>query len=228
MMARNTQREEAAESSSDLLSDTEIDAIRREVAEAVIGTPEGLRDGLATDPNEFLRLVASSRTAAEQTSTARLHRQRPRRRPQLGHPRPDSRGQPPGSATAVRVAGRSARAIHRRRRSGGCCGAPCRRRNPVAPGDQSADLIGRDGRACRRRPARLAQHRLRHALSPGRALGVAVGAPPCGVVADQSVAPPRGGRLGADRTHHLPVGVLRPPARHSRRTGLSSPAAPAN
>jgi hypothetical protein len=69
MMARNTQREEAAESSSDLLSGTEIDAIRREVAEAVIGTPEGLRDGLATDPNEFLRLVASSRTAAEQTST---------------------------------------------------------------------------------------------------------------------------------------------------------------
>jgi hypothetical protein len=70
MMARAPKNEEPlASGAGQLLTDTEISAIRREISEAVIGTPQGLRDGLATDPNEFLRLVASSRTAAERTST---------------------------------------------------------------------------------------------------------------------------------------------------------------
>ena len=46
----------------------EAAAIREAVAEAVIGIPEGLRGGLETNPNDYLRLVVSSRTAAEETS----------------------------------------------------------------------------------------------------------------------------------------------------------------
>lgn len=50
------------------LTEAEASAIRREISEAVIGTPEGLRDALQTTPDAYLRLVAASRTAAEQTS----------------------------------------------------------------------------------------------------------------------------------------------------------------
>jgi hypothetical protein len=43
-------------------------AIRDAVAEAVLAIPEGLRAGLETNPHDYLRLVAASRTAAEETS----------------------------------------------------------------------------------------------------------------------------------------------------------------
>ena len=51
------------------LTDAEAAAIRREISEAVIGTPEGLRDDLQHNPDAYLRLIAASRTAAEQTSS---------------------------------------------------------------------------------------------------------------------------------------------------------------
>jgi len=55
-------------SSPEILPAAEAAAIREAVAEAVIGIPEGLRGGLETDPQEYLRLVVASRTAAEETS----------------------------------------------------------------------------------------------------------------------------------------------------------------
>ncbi|RKS75314.1 hypothetical protein CLV35_1774 [Motilibacter peucedani] len=51
----------------DLTAD-EAAAVRDAVAEAVLGTPSGLRDALENDPDAYLRLVAASRVAAEQTS----------------------------------------------------------------------------------------------------------------------------------------------------------------
>lgn len=53
---------------SDGLTDDEVQAVREAVAEAVLGTPAGLRADLETDPAAYLRLVAASRTAAEETS----------------------------------------------------------------------------------------------------------------------------------------------------------------
>jgi hypothetical protein len=50
------------------LSADETEAIRSAITEAVIGVPEGLRGGLESDPDEFLRLIAASRVAAETTS----------------------------------------------------------------------------------------------------------------------------------------------------------------
>jgi hypothetical protein len=50
------------------LSPQEADAVRDAVAEAVLGTPAGLRAALETDPDAYLRLVGASRAAAEETS----------------------------------------------------------------------------------------------------------------------------------------------------------------
>lgn len=50
------------------LSDDEVRAIREAVAEAVLGVPAGLRGDLEADPEAALRLVASSRVAAEEAS----------------------------------------------------------------------------------------------------------------------------------------------------------------
>jgi hypothetical protein len=50
------------------LADGEEAAIRRAVAEAVIGIPDNLRAGLESNPGDYLRLVVASRTAAEETS----------------------------------------------------------------------------------------------------------------------------------------------------------------
>lgn len=50
------------------LTATEAAAVRDAVAEAVLGTPVGLRTDLETDPDAYLRLVGASRTAAEETS----------------------------------------------------------------------------------------------------------------------------------------------------------------
>jgi hypothetical protein len=50
------------------LADEERAAIREAVTEAVLGTPQGLREALARDPEASLRLVEASRTAAEETS----------------------------------------------------------------------------------------------------------------------------------------------------------------
>jgi hypothetical protein len=50
------------------LTPQEADAVRDAVAEAVLGTPTGLRPALETDPDAYLRLVSASRTAAEETS----------------------------------------------------------------------------------------------------------------------------------------------------------------
>jgi hypothetical protein len=50
------------------LSADETEAIRSAITEAVIGVPEGLRSNLETDPDEFLRLIAASRVAAETTT----------------------------------------------------------------------------------------------------------------------------------------------------------------
>ena len=50
------------------LADEEADGIRDAITEAVLATPPGLRDSLEDDPQAYLRLVASTRVAAEQTS----------------------------------------------------------------------------------------------------------------------------------------------------------------
>ena len=52
----------------DALTPAEANAVRDAVAEAVLGTPDGLRADLETDPDAYLRLVSASRTAAEETS----------------------------------------------------------------------------------------------------------------------------------------------------------------
>lgn len=72
MMARAPKETGAATGSANSvepLTDAEAASIRQEVSEAVIGTPEGLREDLQNDPNAYLRLIAASRTAAEQTSS---------------------------------------------------------------------------------------------------------------------------------------------------------------
>jgi hypothetical protein len=51
------------------LADQEAEAIRDAITEAVLATPAGLRDALEDDPQAYLRLVTSTRIAAEQTST---------------------------------------------------------------------------------------------------------------------------------------------------------------
>jgi len=53
---------------ADALSESEAAAVRDAVAEAVLGTPAGLRADLESDPDAYLRLVSASRTAAEETS----------------------------------------------------------------------------------------------------------------------------------------------------------------
>jgi len=50
------------------LTTEEATAVRDAVAEAVLGTPAGLRADLEGDPDAYLRLVSASRTAAEETS----------------------------------------------------------------------------------------------------------------------------------------------------------------
>ena len=50
------------------LTPAEATAVRDAVAEAVLGTPAGLRADLEGDPDAYLRLVSASRTAAEETS----------------------------------------------------------------------------------------------------------------------------------------------------------------
>jgi len=50
------------------LTEDEASAVRDSVAEAVLGTPTGLRAALESDPDAYLRLVSASRTAAEETS----------------------------------------------------------------------------------------------------------------------------------------------------------------
>lgn len=50
------------------LTADEETAVRDAVAEAVLGTPAGLRTALESDPDAYLRLVSASRTAAEETS----------------------------------------------------------------------------------------------------------------------------------------------------------------
>jgi hypothetical protein len=50
------------------LTADEAAAVRDGVAEAVLGTPAGLRADLEIDPDAYLRLVSASRTAAEETS----------------------------------------------------------------------------------------------------------------------------------------------------------------
>lgn len=52
----------------DALTAEEATAVRDAVAEAVLGTPAGLRADLEVDPDAYLRLVGASRTAAEETS----------------------------------------------------------------------------------------------------------------------------------------------------------------
>ncbi|PXA70828.1 hypothetical protein [Cryobacterium arcticum] len=50
------------------LTADEAAAVRDAVAEAVLGTPAGLRAALESEPDAYLRLVGASRTAAEETS----------------------------------------------------------------------------------------------------------------------------------------------------------------
>lgn len=50
------------------IANHEADAIRDAITEAVLATPPGLRDSLEDDPQAYLRLVISTRVAAEQTS----------------------------------------------------------------------------------------------------------------------------------------------------------------
>ena len=50
------------------LTTEEAAAVRDAVAEAVLGTPAGLRTDLENDADAYLRLVSASRTAAEETS----------------------------------------------------------------------------------------------------------------------------------------------------------------
>lgn len=58
----------APDRQADALSTGEADAVREAIAEAVLGTPTGLRADLESDPAAYLRLVSASRTAAEETS----------------------------------------------------------------------------------------------------------------------------------------------------------------
>jgi hypothetical protein len=50
------------------LTTEEATLVRDAVAEAVLGTPTGLRADLEGNPDAYLRLVSASRTAAEETS----------------------------------------------------------------------------------------------------------------------------------------------------------------
>jgi len=50
------------------LTDDEATAIREAVAEAVLGAPAGLRGTLEDDPQAYLRLVSSTRTAADEAT----------------------------------------------------------------------------------------------------------------------------------------------------------------
>ena len=50
------------------LSAAEEEALREAIASAVLSTPAGLGDALDEDPQAYLRLVAATRTAAEETS----------------------------------------------------------------------------------------------------------------------------------------------------------------
>ena len=51
-----------------LLSAAEVTALRAAIAAAVLHTPAGLSTALQDDPQAYLRLVAATRTAAEETS----------------------------------------------------------------------------------------------------------------------------------------------------------------
>ena len=50
------------------LDETEAQALREAVTEAVLATPAGLREDLGRDPEAALRLVAATRVAAEESS----------------------------------------------------------------------------------------------------------------------------------------------------------------
>ena len=52
----------------DLLSTAETTALREAIAAAVLTAPAGLSAALADDPQAYLRLVAATRTAAQETS----------------------------------------------------------------------------------------------------------------------------------------------------------------
>ncbi|MGW0395302.1 hypothetical protein ACWDYJ_31365 [Streptomyces sp. NPDC003042] len=54
--------------SGELLSPQEVDRIREEIAGAVLGAPDGLAESLEHDAEGFLRLVASARVGAEESS----------------------------------------------------------------------------------------------------------------------------------------------------------------
>ncbi|RYV49464.1 hypothetical protein [Pengzhenrongella frigida] len=54
--------------SENLLSAAEIVALREAIAAAVLSAPAGMSAGLQDDPVAYLRLVAATRTAAEETS----------------------------------------------------------------------------------------------------------------------------------------------------------------
>jgi hypothetical protein len=58
----------AADPQPFVLTAEEAIAVRDGVAEAVLGSPAGLRAALENDPDAYLRLVSASRTAAEETS----------------------------------------------------------------------------------------------------------------------------------------------------------------
>jgi len=55
-------------SDDDLLSTGETTALREAIAAAVLTAPAGLGAALADDPQAYLRLVAATRTAAQETS----------------------------------------------------------------------------------------------------------------------------------------------------------------
>src|SRR3978361_1613637 len=54
--------------SSDVLTEAEVAALREAIASAVLSAPQGLGARLEDDPAAYLRLVAATRTAAEETS----------------------------------------------------------------------------------------------------------------------------------------------------------------
>jgi hypothetical protein len=54
--------------SGELLSAAEVDSLRESIRDAVLGAPTGMSTALQDDPQAYLRLVAATRTAAEETS----------------------------------------------------------------------------------------------------------------------------------------------------------------
>ncbi|HZL05968.1 MAG TPA: hypothetical protein VFE45_11230 [Coriobacteriia bacterium] len=52
----------------ELLSAAEVTALREAIATAVLNSPAGMSTALQDDPQAYLRLVAATRTAAEETS----------------------------------------------------------------------------------------------------------------------------------------------------------------